>query len=81
MLHPKLWGEASANIFYASDLMGGETAGDDAPMHVTGGGGGGGMSAEQPTSSAPSVPVARTSMPRASGGASSGSGSSLVRWI
>jgi hypothetical protein len=79
MLHPKLWGEASANIFYASDLMGGETAGDNAPMHVTGGGGV--MSAEQQSSSAPSVPVARASMPRASGGASSGSASSLVRLI
>jgi hypothetical protein len=40
-LHPKLWGEASENIFYASDLLsGGEEApiaGDDREMTVAGG--------------------------------------------
>ena len=75
MLHPKLWGEASENIFYASDLMGGETAGDDAPMHVTGGGGGG-LPSSSSSSSAPSLPGVRTSMPRAN----SGSAPALVRY-
>jgi hypothetical protein len=76
MLHPKLWGEASENIFYASDLMGGETAGDDAPMHVTGGGGGAGGQPSSSSSSAPTLPGVRTSMPRAN----SGSAPALVRY-